>query len=161
MGRFLGIAWDTGDLFSFKVGSEPNGDWRQGREFIRNVVRTRDESEIPAPDAKEEPDLSQFRFQRLYKTKKRKRSQEFIYDLRDIPDGNEETGDINERSDGEGEVKDVATKSDMMPVDHSDNESTDQGEYDKEDDKSSGNRPTTDQQHPNQPTQVYMLHQRL
>jgi hypothetical protein len=31
----------------------------------------------------------------------------------------------------------------MMPVDHSDNEPTDQGGYDKEVDKSSGNRPTT------------------
>ena len=31
----------------------------------------------------------------------------------------------------------------MMPVDHLDNEPTDQGGYDKEVDKSSGNRPTT------------------
>jgi hypothetical protein len=102
MGRFLGTAWDTGDLFIFKVWSEPNSDWRQGCELIHNVARARDESVIPAPDAEEEHDLSQFRFQRMYKTKKRKRGQEFIFDLRDNSDGNEETGDINERSNGEG-----------------------------------------------------------
>ena len=28
MGRFLGMAWYTGDMFTFKVWSEPDGDWR-------------------------------------------------------------------------------------------------------------------------------------
>ena len=28
MGRYLGIAWDTGDLFTFQVWSEPNGKWQ-------------------------------------------------------------------------------------------------------------------------------------
>ena len=65
MGRFIGIAWETGDLFTFKVWSEPDGDWRQGQEFTRNVVRARNPSEIltePAVD----PDLSQFCFQRKH-----------------------------------------------------------------------------------------------
>ena len=46
MGRFIGIAWDTGDLFTFKVWSEPDGDWKKGREYTRNMVRIHDESEI-------------------------------------------------------------------------------------------------------------------
>ena len=46
MGRFIGIAWDTGDIFNFKVWSEPDGDWKKGRELVRNVVCARYESEI-------------------------------------------------------------------------------------------------------------------
>ena len=46
MGRFLGIAWDTGDLFTFKVWSEPDGDWRKGQEYVRNVVRPRGDDEL-------------------------------------------------------------------------------------------------------------------
>ena len=57
MGRFLGIAWDTGDLFTFKVWSEPDGDWKNGGKFTRNVVQTRYEDEIPV-DPEEEPDLT-------------------------------------------------------------------------------------------------------
>ena len=38
MGRFLAIAWDSGDLFTFKVWSEPDGKWQKGGEFVRNVV---------------------------------------------------------------------------------------------------------------------------
>ena len=41
IGRFLGIAWDTGDLFIFRVWSEPDGDWKKGGEFTQNVVRTK------------------------------------------------------------------------------------------------------------------------
>ncbi len=38
MARFLGIAWDSGDAFTFKIWSEPDGDWKKGREYTRNVV---------------------------------------------------------------------------------------------------------------------------
>ena len=64
MGIFLGIYWDTGDLFNFKVWSEPDGDWNNGGEFTINVVLTRDEDEIPV-DPEEEPNLTQLRFQRM------------------------------------------------------------------------------------------------
>ena len=73
MGRFIGIAWDTGDLFTFKVWSEPYGDWKKGLEFVRNVVRARDESEILV-DQEEKPDLTRFKFQRMKRTNKRKRN---------------------------------------------------------------------------------------
>ena len=35
MGRYLGIAWETGDHFTFKLWSEPNGDCTKGREYIQ------------------------------------------------------------------------------------------------------------------------------
>ena len=38
MGRFLGIAWDDGDIFTFKVWSELDGKWDKGREFTINDV---------------------------------------------------------------------------------------------------------------------------
>ena len=71
MVRFLGIAWDTGDQFTFRVWSEPDGDWTKGSEFTRNVVRARNEDEMPKTS--EEPDTSQFKFQRNTRTRKRKR----------------------------------------------------------------------------------------
>ena len=105
MGRFLGIAWDTGDLFTFKVWTEPGGDWTKGSEMTRNVVRARHESEMPVN--KQAPDLSQFKFQKKYKTKKRKRNKEIVYELRDIPDGTNETDNTtnNENSGEEVEVE--------------------------------------------------------
>ena len=61
MGRFLSIAWDTGDAFTFKVWSEPDGKWQTGREFTRNVVHMHAESEMPMNE-KVDPELSQFKF---------------------------------------------------------------------------------------------------
>ena len=95
MARFLGIAWDTGDQFTFRVWSEPDGDWTKGSEFTRNVVRTRNEDEIPK--ISEEPDTSQFKFQRKTRTKKRKRGKNDVFELRDIPELEEAT---NGESDG-------------------------------------------------------------
>ena len=31
--RFIGIAWTSGDLFTYKVWTEPDGDWRKGKEY--------------------------------------------------------------------------------------------------------------------------------
>ena len=47
MGRFIGIAWDTGDMFTFKVWSEPDGKWKNGQELTSNIIITRAEREIP------------------------------------------------------------------------------------------------------------------
>ena len=92
MGRFLGIAWDTGDLFTFKIWSEPDGKWQNGREFTRSVVQKHDESKISL-DTPELLDLSQFWFQRMYKPQKRKHKNELIYELRDAPETKERIGD--------------------------------------------------------------------
>ena len=43
--RFVGIAWDHGDAFSYKVWTTPNGKWEDGVELIRNVVRSRQSTE--------------------------------------------------------------------------------------------------------------------
>ena len=85
MGRFLGIAWETGDQFTFKVWSEPNGDYSQGREFIRNVVRARHESEV-TDNSLQTTDTSQFKFQKKVKTRKRKRTVVASFELKDIPE---------------------------------------------------------------------------
>ena len=112
MGRFLGIAWDTGDLFTFKVWSEPDGRWKKGQELVRNVVHTRNEDEMPT-DPEEEPDLTQFCFQGMYRTKKRKRNKEFVYELRDIPEGEVEdtTDDVNIDVDDDVAMQDASADS--------------------------------------------------
>ena len=38
---FIGIAWESGDAFTYRVWTEPEGDWKKGQELIRNVVRPR------------------------------------------------------------------------------------------------------------------------
>ena len=64
MARFIGIAWESGDHLTFKVWSEPDGDWTKGREFTRNAVRSRLASEIVTlskdPLSKETPDMKRF-----------------------------------------------------------------------------------------------------
>lgn len=46
-GRFVGIAWEHGDAFTYKIWTTPGNDWEQGRDLVRNVVRSRhyDDSE--------------------------------------------------------------------------------------------------------------------
>ena len=67
--------------------------------MTRNVVRARHESEMPTDE--QIPDLSQFKFQKKYKTKKRKRNKEFVYELRDVPDGAIETENTTNENNGE------------------------------------------------------------
>ena len=45
-GRMIGIAWDHGDAFSYKIWTTPDDDWTKGVELIRNVVKTRHVSEV-------------------------------------------------------------------------------------------------------------------
>jgi hypothetical protein len=40
-GRFVGIAWDCGDSFTYKIWTTPNDVWEDGCELIRNIVRSR------------------------------------------------------------------------------------------------------------------------
>jgi Reverse transcriptase (RNA-dependent DNA polymerase) len=39
--RFVGIAWNHGDAFTYKIWTCPDGDWAKGSELIRNVVKPR------------------------------------------------------------------------------------------------------------------------
>ena len=117
MGRFLGIAWDTGDQFTFKVWSEPNHDWTKGREFVRNVVRTRNESELITV-SEELQNLADFSFQWKKQTKKRKRGKDAIYELIDIPEIEENAMDAVNESNGVGNSADddVTSKGDSQPT---------------------------------------------
>ena len=110
MGRFLGIAWDTGDLFTFKVWSEPEGRWQDGMEYTRNVVRPRAKEELP-DDTQSDPDIDKFKFQRKYRTNKRKRGRNDIFELKDVQD----LPDADD-SDGEGMVTDEVKDSRLNPT---------------------------------------------
>ena len=48
MARFIRIAWESGDHFTFKVWSEPDGDWMEGHEFTSEIVTLLEET----PDMK-------------------------------------------------------------------------------------------------------------
>jgi len=85
MARFIGIAWESGDHFTFKVWSEPDGDWTKGREFTRNVVRNRLASEMSTL-SEETPDMKSFKFQKKVRSKKRKSNRKNAFDLVDIPE---------------------------------------------------------------------------
>eukprot|EP00957_Ditylum_brightwellii_P121867 9293426-Ditylum_brightwellii.AAC.1 len=44
-GRFIGIAWDHGDPFTYLVWTGPDeGGWEKGQELTHNVVRPRKET---------------------------------------------------------------------------------------------------------------------
>ena len=100
MGWYLGIAWDTGDMFTLIVWSEPDGKWQNGQEYTHNVVCLQHKSKNPTHE-EEDPKVNEFQFQQKYRTNKcRRGSNEFVYELRDLPEGNEETHDTIETSDG-------------------------------------------------------------
>jgi hypothetical protein len=40
-GRFIGIAWDHGDAFTYKIWITPDDNWEKGQELIRNVIGSR------------------------------------------------------------------------------------------------------------------------
>lgn len=40
-GRFVGIAWDHGDAFTYKIWTCPKGHHSDGQELIRNIVKSR------------------------------------------------------------------------------------------------------------------------
>ena len=40
-GRFVGIAWDHGDAFTYRIWTMPDNNFEKGQELIRNVVQPR------------------------------------------------------------------------------------------------------------------------
>ncbi len=40
-GRFVGIAWNHGDAFTYRIWTCPNGKYSEGQELIRNIVKAR------------------------------------------------------------------------------------------------------------------------
>ena len=80
-------------FFTFRVWSEPNGRWQDGQEFIRNVVRKRDKDEISPPTMPDQ-NLDSFWFKRKYRTRKRKKGTEFVYQIRDVPEGDLESNPV-------------------------------------------------------------------
>ena len=51
---FIGIAWNTGDAFTYLVWTEPNRDWRQGKELVRNYIRPRKPKILTKPEEAED-----------------------------------------------------------------------------------------------------------
>ena len=83
-GRILGIAWDSGDAFTFKVWTQKDG-WAKGRELTRNIVRAR--RVLPPSDTTHDSDLDSFYFnKKVYTNKRRGRSNDRIKKLVRIED---------------------------------------------------------------------------
>jgi hypothetical protein len=40
-GRFVGIAWDHGDGFTYLIWTTPKNNWEDGLELVRNIMRSR------------------------------------------------------------------------------------------------------------------------
>jgi hypothetical protein len=53
-GRFVGIAWDHGDAFTYRIWTEPKGTWEDGPQLVRDVVQSRElEATEPYGDYRE------------------------------------------------------------------------------------------------------------
>ena len=84
-GRFLGIAWDSGDAFTFRVWTEPDGSWLEGGELTRNIVRAR--KNPPSRNGSRDDDLDSFHFKKkVYTNKRRGKNRDRVYKLVPISD---------------------------------------------------------------------------
>jgi hypothetical protein len=71
-GRFVGIAWDHGDAFTYEIWTCPDGKWEPGCLLIRNVVRGR-VNEDSEPKVDYAGDALEWTPKVKAKTRKRKR----------------------------------------------------------------------------------------
>ena len=91
-GRFLGIAWDSGDQFTFKIWTDHDDDWKNGKELTRNIVRPRklvlSRPRTDEANGDEDLNLSTFKFQKMVATRKRRRGNRQLtkYELKDLKD---------------------------------------------------------------------------
>lgn len=97
-GRFLGIAWDSGDRFTYIVWTEPDGDWKNGGELVRNIVRPRKQDSIVPEELKEDDNnrLSGWKFQKKVATRKRRSPNKTIYkyELQDLEEVSEDDDSV-------------------------------------------------------------------
>ena len=75
MYRFIIIAWEKGDQFTFKIWSEHGGDWSKVQEYTPNVVRPVHVSKMHNT-SEEVPDMYPFKFQNKVNTNKQKYNRE-------------------------------------------------------------------------------------
>jgi hypothetical protein len=72
-GRFVGIAWEHGDAFTYRIWTTPDNEWEKGQELIRNVVKSR---AIEETEPRVEYDESDILLTKIKQTKsQRRRSQ--------------------------------------------------------------------------------------
>ena len=85
-GWFIGIAWTLGDEFTFYIWTDPGEEgWQKGRELTRNLVRRRPPRKNIQKEILKLEDYSQFKFQKMIKTRKRRgRRREIVGQLRDL-----------------------------------------------------------------------------
>ena len=96
-GRFLGIAWDSGDAFTFKIWTEVDGDWNKGRELTRNIVRVR--RVLQPTNTQHDDDLDTFYFQKkVYTNKRRGQHKNRVYKLVRIEDHAPDMDSLDSRS---------------------------------------------------------------
>eukprot|EP00957_Ditylum_brightwellii_P204465 15339393-Ditylum_brightwellii.AAC.1 len=88
--HFVGTAWDSGDDFTFKVWTEPDGKWKKGSELMQNVIQPH-HSKLLTVNKEELDNMSPFKFQKKTPTKKRHGwDQHTVYELVDVRDLDEE-----------------------------------------------------------------------
>jgi len=82
-GRFLHIDFTSGDAFTFLIWTvDDNGNWTDGRELVRNIIRPRKFENVVENEAQIEEAYKSFKFQKKVPTKKRKgRTKEIVYKL--------------------------------------------------------------------------------
>jgi hypothetical protein len=93
-GRFIGIAWDHGDAFTYEIWTTPNNIWENGTKLIRNVVQSRQTEDADPRVEYDDNDLD-FTKQdptKKYKTKKNKK-RKHREEQRNVPNDNETSGD--------------------------------------------------------------------
>jgi hypothetical protein len=79
--RFVGIAWDHGDAFTYEIWTTPDNVWEDGTKLIRNVVKSRQIEDADPKFDYNDKDLDftkkeTKRGTRTKKNKKRKRQEE-------------------------------------------------------------------------------------
>ena len=88
-GRFLGIAWDSSDQFTFKLWTEPDGNWKQGGELVRNIVRPIKSQSCMDADKVNPSDYARFKFKKKVFTRNRHRTGHktiYKYTMQDLDD---------------------------------------------------------------------------
>jgi hypothetical protein len=68
-GVFVGIAWNHGDSFTYRIWTCPKGNYKDGQELIRNIVKSRVGDDVTIPSS-----LPAFEFTQGQRPRKRKRS---------------------------------------------------------------------------------------
>ena len=75
----LGIAWDSGDQFTFKIWTELDWKWNDRTELVRNVVRFRKKRLIFREETTTKITDDAFKLQKQVFNRKQKQCSKTVY----------------------------------------------------------------------------------